>query len=109
MASVVDVHPRESIAGVHSTIRRQERLFLSSVHEVSAVSAIFSAFASDNIGPGDVLLSTTPLQIPNSFSVAHSPHCPAAVPSSSVIALLVLVLTLLQLALSTNNLWFQQS
>ena len=27
MASVVDVHPRESIAGAHSTIRRQERLF----------------------------------------------------------------------------------
>ena len=40
MASVVDVHPRESIAGVHSTICF--RLFLSSVHEVSAVSAIFS-------------------------------------------------------------------
>ena len=49
VASVVDVHPRESIAGVHSTIRRQGRLFLSSVHEVSAVSAIFSAFESDNI------------------------------------------------------------
>ena len=61
------------------------RLFLSRVREVSAVSAIFSAFASDNYRTVDVLLSASPLQVPKRFRVAHAPHCLAAVPSAASI------------------------
>ena len=86
VASVVDVHPRESIAGcIRRYVDRSGcfRVFLSSVHEVSAVSAIFSAFASDRTV--DVLLFATPLQVPKRFRVAHAPHCLAAVPSTASI------------------------
>ena len=76
------------------------RSFLSSVHEVSAVSAIFSAFASDNIGCPSFRITTAGSQ---TFSCRTRTTLQFRQPlRSSVIVLLVLVLTLLQLALSTD-------